>query len=567
MSGSAVARCLLTWLLVTLSLAASAQDTPEISFDQKTRDTIRSACHGWTVDMLPEALSWAKQWIDKNSPFCKDVLAQGYELDLESTVRRHKVPFTSERSKQIDRIYEAWRFRNMQMDMECRNEYMCLQVRREMADKNIPVTQVQYDQVAKHCHGRYTCIERWFKEKWENGVRTLPTVASKAPARVEASRGLDIETLMNGGGAASTDELSHDVAYGPDADFGNIHEGRQRIKVDNKKEEILRANDKLHAACQCTDNADGCYRARTFDNPQIAKSMMAAIQRFHADKTSTCNAWRGMRDNETASELAHLERVLSQRNAWLAEINQSDIGFAQAEAAHVKAQRRVDNAIAEAEQNKKGNGFMAAMGTLAAGAVVAGSLDVPVDADILANTAIAVGEAVENGDTEAALVEGTQGLSNIVKKGSGMGPGSDFDASDYRPVSPPAGPAGNTANNAPSVQVIQPQHRENNAAPQGAITSRNNISEEPSWSKCPRLAYESSGSCRRQFSNFCDNAQGKDVPIPGSDKTLHVASSCWIEQDKKINECVQSSWKKVLAAHPDCKDYKEDREPGKGVSK
>ena len=50
-----------------------AQEPTLDEFETQLDGVIRSACHGYMVDALPEMLSGARDWLNENSPFCQTV--------------------------------------------------------------------------------------------------------------------------------------------------------------------------------------------------------------------------------------------------------------------------------------------------------------------------------------------------------------------------------------------------------------------------------------------------------------------------------------------------------------
>ncbi len=175
-------------LLLVFSRPAFAQDFDVVDFERKVDATLRSACHGYLIDMLPEGLADLRSWLYESSPACTEVA----RLERDEPLRKvfERLPMSR---KDVARIYDrdAWTLPNgagavaANIDIACEMEFMCLKIRRRLARTADPVSQVGYDLVAQSCADEpspYFCIENWFSH-WPRSLPTLdaPTAAVSAP--------------------------------------------------------------------------------------------------------------------------------------------------------------------------------------------------------------------------------------------------------------------------------------------------------------------------------------------------------------------------------------------------
>ena len=80
-------RGMLILLFLCLPVASNAETDLQV-LDKQTTEEIRSACHGYLIDMLPDVFKSAKSWLYENSPVCQDLRSQGESSDVAATLRK-----------------------------------------------------------------------------------------------------------------------------------------------------------------------------------------------------------------------------------------------------------------------------------------------------------------------------------------------------------------------------------------------------------------------------------------------------------------------------------------------
>lgn len=208
----------------------SAQQT-DAEFETRLDGVIRSACHGYMIDALPDLLSSARDWLDENSPFCREVRSLPEEQPLAPTIEAYDA--LDDRSISALRRYMS---ADNEIVVEC-GDWMCQHVRIEARDAGHPVGQAAYRRVAAYCDENYECIERWF-DSWP---RSLPapqeSTPSQTPMSLEQARTVSQENY---------------------------------IAID--------------LACQCSLEGWGCYVAPAGEASRIASDVESARRR-------TCITW------------------------------------------------------------------------------------------------------------------------------------------------------------------------------------------------------------------------------------------------------------------------------------
>lgn len=155
-------------LLVLCAPAPAAQYDDLADFERKVDATLRAACHGYTVDMLPDALAGIRTWLYEKSPVCTEVVNLPKDAPLRD--RFANLPMSQ---RDVERIYDrdAWRYPTGQgavdqhIGFECEWEYMCVTQRRRLSRTPHPVSQADYARVAASCASElseYHCIEKFF---------------------------------------------------------------------------------------------------------------------------------------------------------------------------------------------------------------------------------------------------------------------------------------------------------------------------------------------------------------------------------------------------------------------
>lgn len=423
---------------------------------EKMRDnTIRSACHGYAIDMLPEFLSSLKAWLYEGSPFCRDLLSEGDVADFGGTLERHDIVFTEADSARIQQLYEAWRFADIDTNMACQYEYMCMHVRQTREDSKNPVSQKQYDHVAEYCQddpSQYSCIQEWFQNNWDGkDVPTLPRIETAGlsfddlmgnPSSREASTNtveagtVTFDALMGSGGRANgkpgsksfpefddqmrSPPVSADehAAYAPDLGFDNIHAGRRRVSLDKANAALEGKSQTIASQCRCARNGD-CFKVSEYLFDQLNEAISSSKASYEQQKRGVCNKWAEILRGRIRDDIDVINGYLANADVTLKNLATLDHNYVEVVKVLDEKQKEVQLAIQQQEEEQRRreeSAFAAAVGTLVVGAAVGSSLDIPIDADALANAAMEVHNTVASGGTFGeAMLKGTQGLIEMVE--------------------------------------------------------------------------------------------------------------------------------------------------------
>ncbi|MCV6611207.1 MAG: hypothetical protein OIF55_10600 [Amphritea sp.] len=259
-------RYLLTVLILLPTMLRAEIDIE--AFEAELDGTIKSACHGYLPDMLPEVLAWLRGEIYEKSPFCEKVRSGNQEEAIHYARRIYSGGPTLDLSKRDNS--------DVQRAIECDNEYMCVEVRDRLYREGQPISQVDYDRVSQHCEGRYSCIQEFFLE-WP---RPLPAPRSLAgnqiapsgkalsdlnsqqqpgnkPAQPTRSSGLSLAEMT---GRAPTPTTVTDTQRSVTGlTLSSIRDREEQKALD---EVLLRLGDKKQALsnlCECLGKSGGCY--------------------------------------------------------------------------------------------------------------------------------------------------------------------------------------------------------------------------------------------------------------------------------------------------------------------
>ena len=121
----------------------------------QTDETIRSACHGFFIEDLPESVSWLREHLIPDSQLCRVVSSLPADISPKSVIGPKG--YQSEAHEFV--LYSEQR---MALDMACRYEWMCINTRSRFNQSERPISQSDYDSVRVHCRGEYGCIDAFF---------------------------------------------------------------------------------------------------------------------------------------------------------------------------------------------------------------------------------------------------------------------------------------------------------------------------------------------------------------------------------------------------------------------
>ncbi|WP_282608047.1 hypothetical protein [Pelagibius sp. Alg239-R121] len=229
--------------------------------------TIRSACHGYLVDSLPDALSWLKEKIYRNSPFCNKFLDAQDKEQLNDAVQEAYAerPLEGSRldlSKKVDR--------DLNITIECRSEYMCLETRLKFLETQTPVSQEDYNTVRDYCLERYGCIQAYFRD-WP---APLPT-----PKKLEELQIVTFDSVLDTPDQAN---LSGDA---PDRPASTQQYPARAHASTQPSSQVLAAHGKIERLCTCSLSGRACY-----ENPY--GPVRQHIARVEAQRRQSCKGWQ-----------------------------------------------------------------------------------------------------------------------------------------------------------------------------------------------------------------------------------------------------------------------------------
>jgi len=412
------------------------------ALNYQTNQIIRQACYGHLYDMPADASEQLKQWLGRYKFVCTDVKSQGENFDLQSSFQLNNKTFSVEDSKRIEKIFEAWRFANIDIQMACNSDWLCMKIRKKLQKQKIPASQQLYNQVENHCRNdlaQYACIQEWFDQEWiKNGVRTPPQTKISDPTGLKfdnlmgsdkhqgleqiSTTTLNFDSMINESSTNEQLEIKNQhSAYQPETRFDNIYASRQKIKLDNTRKTLLDMNGNIASQCQCAFNGD-CYKSRSYSFHQITDVAIEAETHYENQKQSVCGNWASTMRGKTSDNPETLTLYLKNGDIILKNLSVLDKNYQDILGQLSDKENEIQLAIKEAEeerQRRADSAFGAAMLTLAAGAVVGANLDIPIDSDTLANAAMNAHNSIANGGSFGeSIIQGAVGLTEMIEIGA-----------------------------------------------------------------------------------------------------------------------------------------------------
>ena len=407
--------------VLVVSLSCSAETSNE-EFEKQLDFTIRSACHGYMVDALPEFLSGAKKWLQENSPFCQTVRTLPKEESAYALLKHQNpsVDYSKDPNFKISSVYghNDDLYRNSDCD-----DWMCEHIRDQVYRQGHPISLADYRKVEGHCKGpgEYSCIEHWFKswprplpvpkpKQADTGMSLDAMMGSTHPAPGKARPtpaptngvGLSLDAMMGANPPVSTvnQQAQQTNSYSapsqprhtstsPDLSLDNVYAGREQIALEKTISRINSYNRSIANNCQCTLANSGCYNLPS-------KSLMNEAGNLEQQRYGFCSQWQSIKGS--MPETSEQGKALIGKLAKLEKgINQLDKNMDQAINDWKEEQQRL---IAQQEQERRDRSNTAYFAGVASvllqtGAVMNGNLS----AEQAANNAVNVSRSVENGES------------------------------------------------------------------------------------------------------------------------------------------------------------------------
>lgn len=370
---------------IAMAQAASTQ-----ALDKQLDFVIRSACHGYMVDAIPDFLSGIRDKIKENSPFCQTVNTlpeneSAYALlkKQDSSLDYSKDP----RYKINGRGANADLYRYSDCD-----DWMCEHIRYKLDHAGHPISLADYRKVEQHCAGRgqYACIEDWFRT-WP---RPLPAV-TKAPAQGS----LSLDGLMGESPPAPSarPETSPHMAMAaeqptsatsPDLSLDNVMAGREAIALGKVTKQISRSNSRTASSCSCSLNKSGCYKLPD-------KSLLEKANSLELSRYRLCTQWDQSRGvvPDTAGQaralLANLTKLSGRIGGLDKDMHETIAAWDRKRRERLAEQQRQ-------AQDRSSSAYFAGVASILmqTGAVMNGSIS----AEQAAQNAVNVSNSVQRGD-------------------------------------------------------------------------------------------------------------------------------------------------------------------------
>ncbi|MDT0497487.1 hypothetical protein RM530_08945 [Algiphilus sp. W345] len=432
---------------LVVSLATTplfAQEPTLDEFETQLDGVIRSACHGYMVDALPDMLSGARDWLNENSPFCQTVRTLPDDAPLAAVVEEYQVLDMDAEAVSGLRRYVG---RNDDIHLQCQ-DWMCEHVRVQVREDGHPISLADYQKVERFCEERYECIESWFKT-WPRALPTN-TVSLSLDALLEAQEpplkdaatapasGMSLDALMGHSEAspssapvaAALPASGLDVAASKDVTLDNVFAARDEIALKAALDVMQRRYMEADKACACSLEGTGCYSLPN-------RSLLDFASEVESARSRLCVDWYNG-ELLTPPGTAQAARARTQAHVGtLAALRQQDERIEVAIGDWEREQQRVLAQQQREQESRSNAGWLAGVAAVASGSVLAQQgLISPEQA---ANAAVNVARNVESGEgVVSALGRGMQQQfqSSMPSSSGGSGGGNDtgvFGFSCYDP--------------------------------------------------------------------------------------------------------------------------------------
>ncbi|WP_139203197.1 hypothetical protein [Amphritea atlantica] len=425
---------ILTLSLLLVSLSSRAEPSNE-AFEKQLDFTIRSACHGYMVDALPNFLSGVRSWLNASSPFCQTVRTLPDDQSAYAELKREN-PSVDYRNDPEYKITVGGYNADRDRFNDC-NDWMCEHIRKQVYHKGHPISLADYNKVEQHCKGpgEYNCIEHWFKS-WPRPLPPLKTqqadtgmsldamMATESPLSEKAQQApvnpsnLSLDSMLAEDQPAATTTPQPSQAYtkGPDTSLDNIYAAREQLALDDSMKSIRGYNERMKNRCKCSLNNTGCYQLP--DESLLDRANKQEQQRYQA-----CMQWQEQRSIQPASSQA-ADQQLKMLASLEKQINTNDEEITDA-INDWKRQRREQIAQQQQEaSDRSSTGYLAGMASilLQAGAVANGNISV----EQASQNAVQIANSVESGESWGSAMGNTltSSITNLPRSGSGTGTGT-----------------------------------------------------------------------------------------------------------------------------------------------
>lgn len=388
-------------LLVVLCVAAKSQASDDIAKFERMLDlTIRSACHGYMIDAIPDFFSETREWLNQNTPFCQTVRTlandeSAVELFKQESQKNTGKSFELNTDPNFKSRMAEYYAKQQNIDIECQ-DWMCQHVRIKAWDKGNPISMADYNKVVAHCDGSYGCIEGWFK-RWP---RPLPNqtvqlsldslldaqesssqpTTSTTPATTNTDSSFSLDSLMGAepeviatpnptsSSTTSSSENSSISNTGSELSLDNVFAARDQLSLDKSLQNLQKLNNRLQRSCQCSLTNSGCF---TIPSNDILDSANA----IEGERYKVCTDWK-QRSAKKPTTQEEADLLAKQANSNLQKIRNFNSHIDKQIANWRAEQRRLQAQHQRQQQEQADRAYAAGMMSILAqsGAVANGSL-------------------------------------------------------------------------------------------------------------------------------------------------------------------------------------------------
>lgn len=320
--------------------------------------------------MLPDVLSWLRAEIYEGSPFCERAKNGGeeYQRYLKKRRLRGLALDLSNRDNS-----------DIQRQIECQNDFMCVDIRGRLYREKIPISQIDYDEVAVHCEGRYSCIAEFFVG-WPRDILTSTepnnpsgfetTPKSSQPSRItladlrKPSTRAVAEPHKDGQAALSnpvsatgpislsdirkpSESVEQEGSSSRRISLGSVVEHRTRIELEQVSKDLASRLSRVQSICGCSLSQQSCYS----NSYGPIKDQIADLNRQRLDQ---CSAINDLAVDANEGDLAALKNQLLRLSDRQTMIRQID---SRADALIAKAKSDYEKLVAATQAQKNQSGF------------------------------------------------------------------------------------------------------------------------------------------------------------------------------------------------------------------
>ncbi len=404
----------LTLMLLLGVSPAKAQDNVA-AFETQLDFTIRSACHGYMVDAIPDFLDQARSWLNKNTPFCQTVRTLGKDDSAYELLKQQNPTTDYQNDPEYSIKYLSGYNPELHRHNDC-NDWMCEHVRDNAHDKGYPLSLADYKKVEQHCDGAYGCIESWFKT-WPrplpeptNTVQlslddllaaqdSQPPQTNPSTPKQHAESGMNLDALMGATKSTPSTQPTKNASItmgkapqslgGAELSLNNVFAGREQLALDKSLQRIRSYHGKLQNQCQCSLENSGCYQLPD-------RSLIEQANQQEQSRYESCTHWQAQQ-SLTPSTAKAANQQLAQLTSLEKAINTFDNEM---ESAIQRWEKQRREAIAQQKreaQERADSAYLAGMASIImqSGQVANGNIS----AEQAARNAVNVSRGIENGQS------------------------------------------------------------------------------------------------------------------------------------------------------------------------